>query len=176
MIASIQIAEGNLLQARADALVNPVNCVGVMGKGLALQFKQAFPANFRAYQAACKAGHVQPGRMLIHDNGRLALPYWIVNFPTKRHWRQPSQLQDVRDGLSALVADAQRLGMRSIAVPPLGCGLGGLDWREVRPLIEHAFAALPDVRVLLYAPDDARLPANPSARVGDGCVDSHTAH
>jgi O-acetyl-ADP-ribose deacetylase (regulator of RNase III) len=155
MNAMIQITEGNLLQAQAEALVNTVNCVGYMGKGIALQFKQAFPANFREYEAACKAGEVQPGRMLIHDNGRLALPYWIINFPTKRHWRAKSRLEDIRSGLQALVEDVRRLGIRSIAVPPLGCGLGGLDWDEVRPLIEQAFEALPDVRVLLYAPKGA---------------------
>jgi O-acetyl-ADP-ribose deacetylase (regulator of RNase III) len=176
MTASIKITEGNLLQAQADALVNPVNCVGVMGKGLALQFKQAFPANFRAYETACKAEQVRPGRMLIHDNGRLALPYWIINFPTKRHWRQPSQLHDIRSGLDALVADVRRLGIRSIAVPPLGCGLGGLDWRHVCPLIEQAFAAVPDVQVLLYAPHDVRTPQNLPTDAGDDHVDTHIAH
>lgn len=184
----IQITQGDLLQARADALVNPVNCVGVMGKGLALQFKRAFPANFRAYAAACKARQVQPGRMHIHDrhhdDPHAALPRWIVNFPTKRHWRQPSQLQDVRDGLEALVADVRRLSVGSIAVPPLGCGLGGLDWQEVRPLIAQAFAALPDVRVLVYAPGDAHTPASTHthaytsthARAGDDLFDSSTTH
>jgi O-acetyl-ADP-ribose deacetylase (regulator of RNase III) len=98
-VAMIQITEANLLQAQAEALVNAVNCVGYMGKGIALQFKQAFPANFRQYESACKAGEVQPGRMLIHDNGRLALPHYIINFPTKRHWRMSSQLADIRDGL-----------------------------------------------------------------------------
>lgn len=151
----IQITEGNLLQAQAEALVNTVNCVGYMGAGIALQFKHAFPANFREYQAACKAGEVQPGRMLIHDNGRLALPHYIVNFPTKRHWRASSQLADIRDGLQTLVEDVRRLGIRSIAVPPLGCGLGGLEWQLVRPLIEQAFAALPDVQVHLFAPQGA---------------------
>ena len=151
----IQITEGNLLQAEVDALVNTVNCVGYMGKGIALQFKQAFPANFREYESACKAKQVQPGRMLIHDNGRLALPYYIINFPTKRDWRAKSRMEDIRSGLDALVEDVWRLGIRSIAVPPLGCGLGGLDWNEVRPLIENAFAAVPDVRVLLYAPKGA---------------------
>jgi O-acetyl-ADP-ribose deacetylase (regulator of RNase III) len=151
----IQISEGNLLQAQAEALVNTVNCVGFMGKGIALQFKQAFPANFREYEAACKAGQMLPGRMLIHDNGRLALPHYIINFPTKRHWRAKSQLTDIREGLQALVEDVRRLGIRSIAVPPLGCGLGGLDWEVVRPLIEHAFAALPDVQVQLFAPKGA---------------------
>jgi O-acetyl-ADP-ribose deacetylase (regulator of RNase III) len=151
----IDITRGNLLMAETEALVNTVNCVGYMGKGIALQFKQAFPANFKAYEAACAAKQVVPGRMFIHDNGGLVHPRWIINFPTKRDWRGKSQLEDVASGLKALVADVQRLGIRSIAVPPLGCGLGGLDWAVVRPMIENAFSVLPDVRVLLFEPAGA---------------------
>lgn len=151
----IDITRGNLLMADAEALVNTVNCVGYMGKGMALQFKQAFPANFKAYEAACAAEQVVPGRMLIHDNGGLVNPRWIINFPTKRHWRGKSRLEDIASGLKALVADVQRLGIRSIAVPPLGCGLGGLDWAVVRPMIETAFSVLPDVKVLLFEPAGA---------------------
>jgi O-acetyl-ADP-ribose deacetylase (regulator of RNase III) len=154
----IEITRGNLLTSRTDALVNTVNCVGYMGKGIALQFKQAFPANFKTYEAACAAGEVVPGRMLIHDNGGLVNPRWIINFPTKRHWRSKSRLDDVEAGLLALVADVQRLGIRSIAVPPLGCGLGGLDWAEVRPLIEQVFLAVPEVHVLLFEPNGAPDP------------------
>lgn len=148
----IEIAKGNILGADAEALVNTVNCIGFMGKGIALQFKQAFPANFKAYEAACHAGQVVPGRMFIFDNARLINPRYVINFPTKRHWRGKSRIADIRSGLKALMADIRRLGVRSIAVPPLGCGLGGLDWREVRPLIEKAFSELPDVRVLLFEP------------------------
>lgn len=151
----IQIARGNLLNAEVDALVNTVNCDGYMGKGIALQFKQAFPANFKAYEAACKQGEMVPGRMFIHDNGGLVNPRWIINFPTKRHWRNKSRIEDIVSGLSALVADVQRLGIRSIAVPPLGCGLGGLNWADVRPMIEQAFAPLTDVAVHLYEPNGA---------------------
>ena len=148
----IELTRGNLLEAEAEVLVNTVNCVGAMGKGIALQFKQAFLANFRAYQAACRAGDVAPGKMFIHVNGGLVNPRYIINFPTKRHWRGQSRLEDIESGLKTLIADVQRLDIRSIAVPPLGCGLGGLDWRVVRPMIEQAFAALPDVRVLLFEP------------------------
>jgi O-acetyl-ADP-ribose deacetylase (regulator of RNase III) len=149
----IEIAKGNILEADAEALVNTVNCVGFMGKGIALQFKQAFPSNFKAYEAACRAGGVVPGRMFIFDNEQLINPRYIINFPTKRHWRGKSRMSDIRSGLKALVSDVRRLGVRSIAVPPLGCGLGGLDWGEVRPLIERAFAELSDdVRVLLFEP------------------------
>lgn len=148
----IEPAQGNLLEADTEALVNTVNCVGQMGFGLALQFKQAFPANYKVYADACQRGEVVPGRMFIHDHGGIVNPRYIINFPTKRHWRGQSRLEDVADGLKALVEDVRRLGIRSIALPPLGCGLGGLDWRVVRPMIEQAFAALPDVRVLLFAP------------------------
>lgn len=148
----IELTQGNLLEANAEALVNTVNCVGQMGKGIALQFKQAFPVNCQLYEAACKRGEVVPGQMFIYDNGDIANPRFIINFPTKQHWRGNSRLEDIAAGLQALVADVRRLGIRSIAVPPLGCGLGGLDWNVVRPLIEQAFAPLPEVRVLLFAP------------------------
>jgi O-acetyl-ADP-ribose deacetylase (regulator of RNase III) len=148
----IEIAKGNILEADAEALVNTVNCIGFMGKGIALQFKQAWPANFKAYESACHAGEVVPGAMFIFDNGRLINPRYIINFPTKRHWRGKSRIADIRSGLTALIADVRRLCIGSVAVPPLGCGLGGLDWGEVRPLIETAFSELPTVRVLLYEP------------------------
>jgi len=151
----IELTRGNLLEAPAEALVNTVNCVGYMGKGIALQFKQAFPANFKHYETACHAGDMAPGKMMIHDNGGLVNPRYIINFPTKRHWKGKSRIEDVESGLKALVADVQRLGIRSIAVPPLGCGLGGLEWRVVRPMIEQAFAGLPDVQVLLFEPAGA---------------------
>ena len=139
----IEPGTGDLLRADVEALVNTVNTEGVMGKGIALQFKQAFPANFKAYEAACQAGQVVPGRMFIFDNGRLINPQYVINFPTKRHWRGKSRIADIESGLKSLMADVRRLGLRSIAVPPLGCGLGGLDWREVRPMIESAFSELP---------------------------------
>jgi O-acetyl-ADP-ribose deacetylase (regulator of RNase III) len=148
----IEVSKGNILEADAEALVNTVNCVGFMGKGIALQFKQAFPSNFKAYETACHAGQVVPGRMFIFDNGRLINPRYVINFPTKRHWRGKSRIADIRAGLKALINDVRRLDVQSIAVPPLGCGLGGLDWREVRPMIEGAFSELPDVKVLLFEP------------------------
>lgn len=148
----VEPAQGNLLTANVEALVNTVNCVGYMGKGIALQFKQAFPANFKAYEKACRAHEVRPGRMFIFDTGSMVHPRYIINFPTKRHWRGKSQIEDIESGLKALIEDVKRLRIRSIAVPPLGSGLGGLNWNVVRPLIERAFAELPDVRVLLYSP------------------------
>lgn len=148
----IRIVRGNLFEAPVEALVNAVNCVGVMGKGLALQFKQAFPENFRAYEVAARAGSVAPGRMHVHDRGILGRPRYVVNFPTKRHWRDKSRMEDIEAGLTALVDEVRKRRIRSIAVPPLGCGLGGLDWSEVRPRIEAAFVALPDVDLHLYEP------------------------
>ncbi|WP_437486681.1 macro domain-containing protein [Sorangium sp. So ce1014] len=148
----IELTRGDILRAEAEALVNTVNCVGFMGRGIALQFKHAFPRNFAEYVAACKRGEVQPGRMLVVETGQLTSPRYIVNFPTKRHWKGKSRLADIDAGLEALIADVKRLHIKSIAVPPLGCGLGGLDWADVRPRIERAFAALSNVRVLVYEP------------------------
>jgi O-acetyl-ADP-ribose deacetylase (regulator of RNase III) len=148
----IEIGKGNLLEADVDALVNTVNCDGFMGKGVALQFKQAFPKNFKAYDEACRAGEVVPGRMHVFDNGGLLRPRFIINFPTKRHWRNKSRIEDIESGLKALIQAVRRLKIRSIALPPLGCGLGGLNWRQVRPMIEHSFEALPEVRTILFEP------------------------
>lgn len=160
----IEEATGNLLEADAEALVNTVNTVGHMGKGIALQFKQAYPDNFLAYARAVKRGEVQPGRMLVVPTGFLTNPRYIINFPTKRHWRGRSRIEDVEAGLEALVREVKRLGIRSIAVPPLGCGNGGLDWRHVEPRIRHALASLPDVRVLLFAPRGAPAPQSMPVR------------
>jgi len=151
----IEFKQGNLLEEEAEALVNTVNCVGVMGKGIALQFKQAFPENFRQYEKACKTGEVQPGRMFTVPTGSLLYPRYIINFPTKRHWKGKSKIEDIKSGLKALVAEVQQLGVSSIAIPPLGCGNGGLNWGEVKPLIESAFAQLPDVQVVIFEPSGA---------------------
>jgi O-acetyl-ADP-ribose deacetylase (regulator of RNase III) len=153
---SIIITPGDLLkQDDVDAIVNTVNCVGVMGKGIALQFKNKWPDNYSAYKAACDAKQVRPGKMHVFDAGAYAQPHYIINFPTKDHWRGKSQLAFIGDGLVDLIAQVRRLGIRSIAVPPLGCGNGGLDWRDVRPLIEQAFEDLPEVEVRLFEPGDA---------------------
>lgn len=154
----IKTSHGNLLKADAEALVNTVNCVGFMGKGIALQFKQAFPTNNKYYEAACRAGEVEPGKMLTYDNGRIRKPYYIINFPTKRHWRGNSRLEDIEIGLKALILEVKQLNIRSIAVPPLGCGLGGLDWNVVQPMIRKAFAETPDVSVLLFEPEGTPPP------------------
>ncbi len=157
----IELSTGNLLKADAEALVNTVNTEGVMGKGIALQFKNAYPEMFRVYADACKVGGIQLGRVQVFDLGGIGEgPRWIVNFPTKGHWRSRSRLEDVATGLNDLVETVQRLGIGSIAVPPLGCGNGGLDWASVQPLIEQAFAALPQVTVKLYAPSGSPVAAD----------------
>ncbi len=149
---------GNLLEADAEALVNTVNCVGVMGKGIALQFKQAFPENYEKYRQACARGEVRPGRMFVFATGQLVGPKLIVNFPTKQHWKGKSKLEDVDTGLDDLVQSIRSQGIKRIAVPPLGCGNGGLDWGVVRRLMEHKLGGLAGVEVLVYEP--AGAPAN----------------
>lgn len=162
---TIKITQGNLLkQDDVDAIVNTVNCVGVMGKGIALQFKNKWPENFRAYAAACVAKEVRPGRMFVFDSGGLVKPNYIINFPTKDHWRGKSRMEFIRDGLQDLVATVNRLGIRSIAIPPLGCGNGGLDWNDVRPLIENAFASLTEVEVRLFEPSGSPDPKQMEVR------------
>lgn len=163
----IRYTRGDILHAGTEALVNTVNSVGVMGRGIALQFKQAFPANFKAYAAACKRGEVRPGRMFVFETGELTSPRYIINFPTKRHWRGKSRIEDVQAGLGALVEEIHGRGIRSVAIPPLGSGLGGLDWAEVRPLIEQALAGMPTVEFVVFEPDGtaATQPVNRSTDV-----------
>ncbi|MFD6444063.1 macro domain-containing protein [Promicromonospora sp. NPDC060204] len=144
---------GDLLEADVDALVNAVNTVGVMGKGIALQFRRTYPEMYDAYALACKAGEVAVGQMHVWPTGAPIGPRYVVNFPTKKHWRSGSQLSYIEDGLVDLVRVIQELEIRSIAVPPLGAGHGGLDWTEVRPRIETALGGLTDVEVRLYVPE-----------------------
>lgn len=151
----IELTSGDILKDEADAIVNTVNCVGVMGRGIALQFKNAWPKNFKAYEAACARKELQPGRMFIFETGQLTTPRYIVNFPTKRHWRGNSRIEDIESGLVALASDIKSRGIRSIAIPPLGAGLGGLDWDDVRPLIEKHLSPLVDVTVRIYEPKGA---------------------
>lgn len=151
----MRFTQGNLLDADVDAVVNTVNTVGVMGKGIALMFKERFPENFRAYAAACKQGEVQVGKMFTAAASELHGPRWIINFPTKKHWRGRTQLVWVEEGLDDLRGVIQEKGIRSIAIPPLGCGNGGLDWSTVRPLIAEALGDLDDVDVIVYEPTSA---------------------
>ena len=154
----IHFKTGDILAEDVEALVNTVNCVGVMGRGIALQFKKRFPDNFRAYSEACGRGDVQPGRMFVFPTRRLTNPRYIINFPTKRHWRGNSRLEDIEAGLGDLTRCIRESGVRSVAVPPLGSGLGGLDWTVVRRFIEEALATIEDVQIIVFEPSGAPAP------------------
>ena len=148
----IELKTGNIFDEDVEALVNSVNCVGVMGRGIALQFKNLFPENFKAYAKACKRGEVTPGQMFVYDSGQMTNPRYVINFPTKRHWRSKSRMEDIESGLDALVREIRERNIRSIAIPPLGSSLGGLRWADVRPRIEGALEELDDLEVLLFKP------------------------
>ena len=151
----LQLIKGDILKADAEALVNTVNCVGVMGRGIALQFRKAFPENFKVYKSTCNKKQLHPGMMFVYDLNRFQNPRYVINFPTKRHWKGKSKIEDIESGLEALVQEVSKRNIRSIAIPPLGCGLGGLDWTQIKQIIEKVFDALPSVHVLLYEPAGA---------------------
>lgn len=153
----IELTQGDILRADAEALVNTVNCVGVMGRGIALQFKKAFPENFKRYKAICDKKELQPGKMFIYDLNRLYNPRYVVNFPTKRHWKDKSRMEDIEAGLQALVEEVRKREIHSVAIPPLGCGLGGLCWTDVRAKIEKAFQCLADIQIFLFEPKGAKF-------------------
>lgn len=148
----INSATGDIMKAEVDAVINTVNTVGVMGKGLALQFKRRYPENFKAYKRACDLDEVEIGRMFVTETHQLTGPRLIINFPTKKHWRADSRVEYIREGLKDLVRVIREREIRSIAVPPLGSGNGGLDWREVRPLVEAALAPIENLRVEIFDP------------------------
>ncbi len=146
-LGMITYTEGDLFASPAQTLVNPVNTVGVMGKGLAWQFKQRYPAMFQAYRTACSTHHLTVGQLQIFR----AEAHWILNFPTKQHWRQPSTLTHIETGLQTFAATYAAEGITSIAFPALGCGLGQLRWSQVQPLMERYLHPLP-IPVFIYAP------------------------
>ena len=148
----IEHKTGDIFEEDVEALVNSVNCVGVMGRGIALQFKNTFPDNFKAYGDACKRDEVKPGRMFVFQTGQLTSPHYIINFPTKRHWRGKGRIEDIESGLDALALEIKTRDIRSIAIPPLGSGLGGLEWSKVRPRIEAALRDFDDLKVVIYEP------------------------
>lgn len=150
----MKFTQGNLLDADVEAVVNTVNTVGVMGKGIALMFKERFEQNYVKYALASKAGEVVTGKMFVTENLALEGPRWIINFPTKRHWRHPTRIEWVDEGLKDLRRVIADKAIRSIAIPPLGCGNGGLDWRDVRPLIESRLSGLDDVQIVVYEPTE----------------------
>ncbi|KTC96637.1 type II toxin-antitoxin system antitoxin DNA ADP-ribosyl glycohydrolase DarG [Legionella feeleii] len=156
---SIKITHGDLLKQKdVDAIVNTVNCVGVMGKGIALQFKKKWPDNFAEYAKYCKLGHLRPGKVHVYKSEQSTHPLFIINFPTKAHWKEKSKIEYIRDGLNDLIRKVKDLNITSIAIPPLGCGNGGLSWDLVRPLIEEAFRQVPEVVVRLFEPNYTVVP------------------
>ncbi len=148
----IEYKTGDILAEEAEALVNTVNCVGFMGRGIALQFKKAFPENFNAYVTRCKRNEMQPGHVFVFETGETVPPRYIINFPTKRHWRGKSRIEDIESGLASLTKAIRSHDIRSIAIPPLGSGLGGLHWPEVRARLEAALKACEDVKVVIFEP------------------------
>ena len=148
----ISYTKGNLLDADVEAVVNTVNTVGVMGKGIALMFKETFPENYKEYKDACKRGGVEVGYMFVTETKNLFGPKWVINFPTKIHWRQPTKIKWIIEGLDDLKRVIKEKKIRSIAVPPLGCGNGGLDWSDVRPVIDEALGSLKGVESIVFEP------------------------
>ena len=148
----ITFQRGDLLNANAEALVNTVNCVGIMGRGIALQFKKMYPRNFAAYAAACSANELEPGKMFVFPTGEMTNPKYIINFPTKRHWRGNSKIEDIDAGLKALREELIDRGVKSVAIPPLGSGLGGLPWSAVKQRIVEALDDLQDVEIIVFEP------------------------
>jgi O-acetyl-ADP-ribose deacetylase (regulator of RNase III) len=153
----ITYATGDLLQADAEALVNAVNCVGVMGKGIALQFKRRYPDNFQAYERACTRDEVSIGTMFVTETGHFDGPRYVINFPTKTHWRGPSRLSYIDAGLVDLIRVLRDDKIRSVAIPPLGVGNGGLDWVQVERRLIEALQQVPGVRAIIYPPAAGHL-------------------
>lgn len=154
---TIEYKNGDMFEAPTEAIVNTVNCVGVMGKGVALEFKRRWPDNFKAYKRLCDDKKLSPGHMFVFDNNDFldeGKHRYLINFPTKQHWRSRSKIEYVKDGLVDFIDQIRELGIKSVAVPPLGCGNGGLDWTDVRPLIEQAASQLPDVHFIIFGPAD----------------------
>ena len=158
----IEHKTGDIFAEDVEAIVNSVNCVGVMGRGIALQFKNVFPENFKAYAEACERNEVQPGRMFVFETGQLTNPRYIINFPTKRHWRGKSRIEDIEAGLQALAREIRDRNIRSIAIPPLGTNLGGLNWTDVRPSIEAALREIDNLAVTLFVPGSAPADGRPN--------------
>lgn len=150
----IYYTNGNIFDCEAEAIVNTVNCVGVMGRGLALQFKNKYPQNFQAYQHACQLGQVQIGKMFVFQTNSLLNPKFIINFPTKNHWRGNSRIEYIESGLQDLASIINQYQIRSIAIPPLGAGLGGLNWHDVNNKIKQALSDLKNIDIYIYEPDN----------------------
>ncbi len=151
-MSNITYLRANIFNSPVQALVNPINCQGVMGKGLALQFRKRFPRMYEHYCHDCRSVRVRPGTIHVFANQPHGTPRRILNFPTKDNWRQPSRLEYIQTGLDHLTTLCTPLQIESIAIPPLGCGLGGLRWSDVQPLIDRAARSLPNVQFEIYKP------------------------
>lgn len=149
----MKFIKGNLLNAETEAIVNTVNTVGVMGKGIALQFKERFPQNFKAYKDACKNGLVKTGKMFVFTEADLQGQKIIVNFPTKEEWYKKSQYNWIEEGLKDLANVIDQMKIKSISIPPLGCGNGGLNWDKVKALMQQYLGGLSNVDVFIYEPN-----------------------
>ena len=158
----IEYKTGDILAEKAEALVNAVNCVGAMGRGIALQFKRAYPDNFKAYAARCKQEKMQPGKVFVYETGALFHPRYIINFPTKRHWKGKSRMEDIESGLVSLAKEIRSRHIRSIAIPPLGSGLGGLNWQEVRARLEATLEEFENVRIVIFEPGGGPTDTRPN--------------
>ena len=163
----LEFTRGNLLEANAEALVNTVNTVGVMGKGIALQFCKSFPEILPSYKDACQSGELVVGTVQVIELPLLAGmkgPKYVVNFPTKEHWRGNSKIEFIQLGLQSLRREIETRQIKSIAIPPLGCGLGGLNWSDVRYEIETALSTVADVQIIVYEPVGAPAAAAMKSR------------
>lgn len=163
----IKYVTGNILHDQADAIINTVNTVGVMGKGLALQFKKAFPDNFKIYKQACDNKALSTGKVLSVPLHSISAPFYIINFPTKAHWKGKSKLEYLEQGLEDLLQETERLELKSVAIPALGSGLGGLPWEQVNKLIEQKLSNAPYVEWRVYPPQprpEAKAMVNKTTR------------
>ncbi len=152
----ITFKQGDIFTEDVQAIINPVNCVGVMGAGLALQFKNKFPANYQAYRKACQRGDLKPGTLFVHDQGQQSIPRYIINFPTKKHWKDASKLRDIEAGLQALFQETRARNIQSMSIPAIGAGLGGLDWKDVKPRIQNSLDSLTEVAITILEPERQR--------------------
>ncbi|MDH0869818.1 type II toxin-antitoxin system antitoxin DNA ADP-ribosyl glycohydrolase DarG [Agrobacterium pusense] len=154
---AVTFKQGDMFAEPADAIVNTVNCVGVMGKGVALEFKRRWPANFEEYKRLCDRKALRPGKVFVYQNSdMLDQDSWkfLVNFPTKDHWRGKSQIGFIDEGLDDFLAQVEKLGIRSVVLPPLGCGNGGLEWKEVKPLLVRKLSPVDGVEFLVFEPSE----------------------
>ena len=158
---SLTFKTGDMFQESADAIVNTVNCVGVMGKGVALEFKRRWPENFKAYKRLCDSHELRPGKVYVHQEGDMlsGSRRFLINFPTKDHWRAKSKMEFIDTGLDAFIAEVKRLRIKSVVMPPLGCGNGGLDWAEVKALMTDKLSPVEGVEFVIFAPSEESQPS-----------------